>query len=398
MLHPLEIKPDIYWVGGVDWNERNFHGYTTDRGSTYNAYLILDEEITLIDTAKESFADDLIKRISVLCNPSEIRYIISNHVEQDHSGSLRKLLELAPQARVIASAPQGVNGLKAHYGSDFDLEGVKTGDTLCIGKRTLEFIQCPMVHWPDNMTVYSKDDKILFSNDAFGQHFASSKHFDDEVGLHEVLEQATKYYANIVMPYSMQVQRLLQAVQDLDFDMIAPAHGVIWRSHVQDIVSKYHSWSNNESEEYALVIFDSMWHATERMAVQIVEAFIEQGITARLFDLKYDHISDIMTEVLKARYIAVGSPTLNNMMMPTVAAFLTYMRGLAPKKRASLAFGSFGWAPAGPKQVYESLEQCGFDMLMPVCSHQWSAHDDYLAELQSEVLTALDAYRKREAE
>ena len=219
-----------------------------------------------------------------------------------------------------------------------------------------------MVHWPDSMVTYDEYDQILFSNDAFGQHYASSKRFDDEVGLPEVLVQAQKYYANIVMPYGKNVEAALRALSGLSFDMIAPAHGIIWRSHVPEILEMYKKWSSGIPEEYALVVYDSMWHTTEAMATEITEAFIEMGIPARLLDLKVNHISDIMAEVLNARYIAVGSPTLNKTMMPTVASFLCYMRGLAPAGRVGIPFGSYGWAPMGPNEVYQALESCTFTL------------------------------------
>ena len=346
MLHAVEVKPGIYWVGGIDWNERNFHGYTTDRGSTYNAYLIMDEHPTLIDTCKPGFADELIERVSEIIDPSKIEYIVANHVEQDHSGALPAIHALAPDAKIYCSAPHGAKGLTAHYG-DLGYVPVKTGDNLCIGRRTLQFTQTVMVHWPDNMVTYCPEDRILFSNDAFGQHFASPKRFDDEVGLPEVLAQAKKYYANIVMPYSRHVVRALDALGGLDIDMIAPSHGVIWRSHVAEILETYARWSSLEPEDYAIVVYDSMWHTTETMAREIVEAFVECGVPARLFDLKANHISDIMTEMLSAKYVAVGSPTLNNGMMPTVAAFLCYLKGLSPKGgwagRVGIPFGSYGW-------------------------------------------------------
>ena len=397
MLHAVQIKPDVYWVGGIDWNERNFHGYTTDRGSTYNAYLIMDEHITLIDTCKPTFADELIERISEIVDPSRIEYLIANHVEQDHSGAIPAICELAPDVKIYTSAPKGVSGLTAHYG-DRGYIPVKTGDTLCIGKRTLSFVQTVMVHWPDNMVTYSDYDRILFSNDAFGQHFASSKHFDDEVGLPEVLAQAQKYYANIVMPYSRNVVKALDACGGLDIDMIAPSHGVIWRSHVADILGIYKRWSALEASDYAIVVYDSMWHTTETMAHEIMEAFIECGIPTRLFDLKVNHISDIMTEVLDAKYVAVGSPTLNSGMMPTVASFLCYLKGLSPatgwKGRVGLAFGSYGWAPVGPNAVAEQLEKCGYELALGTLSHQWTEDEASLAELQSTVVEGLRASRE----
>ena len=393
MLRAIEIKPDVYWVGGTDWNERNFHGYTTDRGSTYNAYLIMDERITLIDTCKGTFADDLIERISDIVDPSRIEYVVSNHVEQDHSGAIPRVMELAPNATIITSDPHGLKGLTAHYGSDYNYRAVKTGDTLRIGKRTLTFTATVMVHWPDNMVTYSDYDKILFSNDAFGQHFASSKHFDDEVGLPEVLEQAKKYYANIVMPYSRHVVKALKVLGGVEFDMIAPSHGVIWRSHVPEILEAYARWSSLEPDDYAIVVYDSMWHTTENMALQIVEAFIEEGVPARLFDLKANHISDIMTEVLSAKYIAVGSPTLNNSMMPTVAAFLCYLKGLSPKNRIGIPFGSYGWGQTGPKEVAESLEKCGFSLDFGTLTRQWTEDEQGLAELDRAIIDGIRATR-----
>ncbi len=395
MLKAVEIKPDVFWVGGIDWNERNFHGYTTERGSTYNAYLILDEQITLIDTCKRPFTDELIDRISDIVDPASIAYVVSNHVEMDHSGGLPALAAIAPDATIVTGEPKGVRGLCAHYGDGLNLMGVKTGDTLNIGKRTLTFVQTPMVHWPDSMVTYDEYDKILFSNDSFGQHYASSKRFDDEVGLPEVLVQAQKYYANIVMPYGKNVEAALKALAAYHFDMIAPAHGIIWRTHVPEILDCYRQWSSGEPEEYALVVYDSMWHTTEAMAVEITEAFMEMGIPARLLDLKVNHISDIMAEVLCARYIAVGSPTLNKTMMPTVAAFLCYMRGLAPAGRVGIPFGSYGWAPMGPNEVYQQLESCKFTLPEAPFTHQWVEDEEGLTRLHDEVIQFVSLFHAK---
>lgn len=389
MLQAAEIKPSIWWVGGIDWNERNFHGYTTERGSTYNAYLIMDEKITLVDTCKREFADEMLERIATVVDPCEISYIVANHVEMDHSGALPIVAAACPNAQVVCSDPQGVRGLKAHFGSNLRFLPVKSGDRLSLGKRELRFVHTPMVHWPDNMVAYSPVDRLLFSNDAFGQHFASSKRFDDEVGLPEVMAQAKKYYANIVMPYGKNVRAALRTLSECDFDMIAPSHGVIWRSHVNEVLAKYSVWSSGEAEEYALVIYDSMWHTTEAMARAITEAFMEMGIPARLYDLKVNHVSDIMTEVLSARYIAVGSPTLNKQMMPTVAAFLCYMKGLAPAGRVGIPFGSYGWMQAGPKDVAAALEACGFQLPCGVIAHQWVETPEGLDEVRDTVKAAI---------
>ena len=393
MLNAIEISPKVWWVGGIDWNERLFHGYTTERGITYNAYLIMDEKITLIDTCKATFADELVQRISQVVDPAKIDVVITNHVEMDHSGSLPVIHKIAPNAEIYASAGAGVNELRAHFG--IEATPVKTGDTLCIGERTLSFVTTPMVHWPDNMVTYSDVDKILFSNDAFGQHFATTKRFDDENDMCEVMKQAKKYYANIVWPYGMQAGRALAAVKGLELKMIAPSHGCIWRSHIDEIIAKYEEWTTYQTQEKAVVVFDSMWHSTESMAREICDAFIAEGISAQLIDVKSTHISDIMLYMCDARYVAVGSPTLNSNMLPTVASFLTYMRGLSPKneQRIGLAFGSYGWAPLGPKQVYAELENAKFQMPVPVVAQQWIPSAENLAELQATVRAMIGTAR-----
>lgn len=393
MLNAIEISPKVWWVGGIDWNERLFHGYTTERGITYNAYLIMDEKITLIDTCKATFADELVQRISQVVDPAKIDVVITNHVEMDHSGSLPVIHKIAPNAEIYASAGAGVNELRAHFG--IEATPVKTGDTLCIGERTLSFVTTPMVHWPDNMVTYSDVDKILFSNDAFGQHFATTKRFDDENDMCEVMKQAKKYYANIVWPYGMQAGRALAAVKGLELKMIAPSHGCIWRSHIDEIIAKYEEWTTYQTQEKAVVVFDSMWHSTESMAREICDAFIAEGVSAQLIDVKSTHISDIMLYMCDVKYVAVGSPTLNSNMLPTVASFLTYMRGLSPKneQRIGLAFGSYGWAPLGPKQVYAELENAKFQLPVPVVAQQWVPSEESLAELQGTVRKMIEAAR-----
>ena len=393
MLNAIEISPKVWWVGGIDWNERLFHGYTTEAGITYNAYLIMDEKITLIDTCKATFSNELVQRISQVVDPAKIDVVITNHVEMDHSGSLPVIHKIAPNAQIYASAGAGVNEVKAHFG--IEATPVKSGDTLNIGERTLTFVTTPMVHWPDNMATYSDVDQILFSNDAFGQHYATTKRFDDENDLCEIMKQAKKYYANIVWPYGMQAHKALEAVKGLELKMIAPSHGCIWRSHIDKILEKYEAWTTYQTEEKAVVVFDSMWHSTEMMAREICDSFIAEGISAKLIDVKASHISDIMTDLCDARYVAVGSPTLNSNMLPTVASFLTYMRGLSPKndQRIGLAFGSYGWAPLGPKQVYEELEKAKFNLPVPVITQQWIPSEENLAELQATVKKIIEDAR-----
>jgi len=382
-MKPIEIKKDVYWVGGIDWDLRNFHGYLTQRGSTYNAYLIIDEKITLVDSVKYYLCDELLERISHIVDPGKIDYIVSNHVEMDHSGSIPMLKKIAPNATVITS-PKGEAGLKAHFEQDLNSQVVNTGDTLNIGKRSLHFVLTPMVHWPDNMVTYIAEDKVLFSNDAFGQHLASSERFDDEYPINIIIEEAQKYYANIVLPFSTQVQKALAAVADLDIDVICPSHGLIWRSHIPTILEHYKKWSLNETDEKALIIYDTMWHSTKKIAYAVQRAFEDSGIHTRMFNLQQTHISDIMTEVLTAKYICIGSPTLNNNMLPTVGAFLTYFKGLAPKKRIGLAFGSYGWSGQSVGLVEDVLQACQFEMLDNI-RLQYIPNDDTLQSIIEQV-------------
>ncbi len=396
MLHAEEISKDVWWVGGLDWNERLFHGFATEMGITYNAYLIMDEKITLIDTTKKPFASELIERISEIVDPSKIDIVIANHVEMDHSGSLPEIMKLAPNATIYASNPQGINGLKAHYGDEYNYVGVKTGDTLNIGKRTLSFIQTPMVHWPDNMATYSDFDKILFSNDAFGQHIATSKRFDSDNPYKLVMYQAKKYYANIVQPYAMQARKALEAAKTLDLKMIAPSHGVIWKDHIQDIFDEYDKWTNREVVEKCVVIYDSMWHSTETMARAIVSGVTAAGVEVHLYDLKENPHSDIMTQLMNSKYVFIGSPTYNSHMMPNVASFLTYLHGLSPinDQRYGMAFGSYGWAPLGPREVNAVLEDIKFNMMCEVQTRNWIPSEEYLDDLENRMTDLINSLKK----
>ncbi len=361
-MKAIEIKKGIYWVGGIDWDLRNFHGYLTQRGSTYNSYLIIDEKITLVDNVKHYLFEEQLKRISEIIDPADIDYIVQNHIEMDHSGSLPKIMEVCTKAKIFAS-PKGIEGLPKHYKQNWDFNVVKSGDVLDLGKRKLHFVQTPMVHWPDNMVSYCPEEKILFSNDAFGQHIASSERFDDQYPFNVMMHEAAKYYANIVLPYSKQVVKALEVVGELDIEVICPSHGLVIRKYIPELIEKYHKWSTNKTDNKALIIYDTMWGSTEKMAHSVQEAFETKGYQTRMFNLQYTHISDIMTEILTTKYICVGSPTLNNNILPTVAAFLTYLKGLAPKDRIGLAFGSYGWGGQSVGIVENILKECGFEML-----------------------------------
>lgn len=386
-MEAVKIKEGVYWVGGIDWHLRNFHGYLTQRGSTYNAYLIIDEKITLIDTVKHYLYDEMIQRISSIIDPEKIDYVISNHVEMDHSGGLPKLMEMIPNAEVFTS-PNGEKGLKKHYKKDWNFNVVKNGDSINLGKRNINFVLTPMVHWPDNMVSYCPEEKILFSNDAFGQHIATSERFDDELPINIVMEEAKKYYANIVLPYSFQVKKALEALGGIELDVIAPSHGIIWRDHIDDILKAYVKWSDNKTDNLALIIYDTMWNSTEKIAFAIQNGFEQKNINTRIMNLQHNHISDIMTDILTAEYICVGSPTLNNNMLPTVAAFLTYLKGLAPKDRTAMAFGSYGWGGQSVGMIEDILKSCKFDTLEQI-KLQYVPDDEQLEEVTEKIVSQI---------
>jgi len=297
-----KIATDIYWTGYIDWDLRNFHGYSTPTGSSYNAYLIVDENPTLIDTVKYYGFSEMVSRIKEIIDPAKIKYIISNHTEMDHSGTIDKMLELCPDAEVVCS-PKGEEGLKKHFKKNWKFKVVNSGDELTIGSRTLHFLLMPMVHWPDSMATYLKNDKILFSNDAFGQHHASYQRYAGEIGIDVVLEAAAKYYGNIVMPYGNQVLKVLDALKSINVKMICPAHGLIWRKEedIQKIIALYRKWASHETENKAVIIYDSMWHSTEKMALSLNQMLDKENISVTRLNLQTTHISDAVTEILGSK-------------------------------------------------------------------------------------------------
>jgi len=376
----IEVLKDIYWVGAVDWNIRDFHGYSVDRGSSYNAFLAIDDKVALFDTVKKGFKNDLIGNIREIIDPAEIDYLIVNHVEMDHSGLIAEIVDLVQPEKIICSE-MGKKNLLAHFHQEqWPYEAVKTGDTISLGKRSVHFIETRMLHWPDSMFSYIPEDGLLISSDAFGQHVASSERFDDEVDLSILLSHAAKYYANIILPYSALVQKLLAQVREigLKIDMIAPDHGLIWRKNLQKILECYDVWSQQKSKVKALVIYDTMWHSTEMMAKAIVEGLIEQGVSAQLFDLSSTHRSDIIAEVLDAGALIIGSSTLNNGMLPRMAYLLHYMKGLRPAKKIGAAFGSYGWSGEAVKLITAALEEMKFEILDPGIKIQYVPQDDDL--------------------
>ncbi len=361
------LKEGVNWVGVVDWNIRDFHGYITRRGSTYNAYLISDEKTALIDTVKSTFSNELIEHISELTSLEKIDYIIVNHVEMDHSSSLPVIAKLAKNAKIISSQ-RGKDALIKHYGADFNVvETVKTGDALKLGKRTLRFLEAPMLHWPDSMFTYLVEDKILMPNDAFGQHLASSGRYDDEVDECELMEEAKTYYANILMPFAPLITRKIQEVvqMGIPIDIIAPSHGVIWRKDPSKIINAYMNWSSGAAKQKTVVVFDTMWGSTDKMARAIAGGVTSGGVEVKLLKLRATDNTDVVTEILDAKAVVVGSPTLNNQMFPTVSSFLTYITGLKPKGKVWGFFGSYGWGGGAVRDMTEMAKKAGFEVHEP---------------------------------
>jgi flavorubredoxin len=365
-MKTVEIAKGIYEVGAIDWNIRDFHGYSTHLGTTYNAYLIMDEKITVIDTVKRDFADELLENISQIVDPKKIDYVISNHTEMDHSGGLARLMHRIGENKPLYCSKLGHKNLSKHFQHKWNYQPVEDGSHLSIGKRTLIFMETRMLHWPDSMFTYAKEDKILFSSDAFGQHYAGLERFDDQVG-DEIMPHAKKYFANILLLYSPLILKLVEKVKEigLDIRMICPDHGIIWRKDPLKIVDAYVEWSRQKPKRKAVVVYDTMWHSTEMMGEAIVDALGQQGVDGKPMHLRKWHRSDIMTEVLDSGAIIVGSPTLNNGLFPTVSDFLAYMKGLKPQNKIGAAFGSYGWSGEAVKMITAELEEMKFRVIDP---------------------------------
>ncbi len=365
-MKAVEIAKDIYSVGVIDWNIRDFHGYSTERGSSYNAYLILDEKVVLIDTVKKAFTDEMLENISSIIDPKDIDIVISNHTEMDHSGGLPRVMHYIGEDKPVYCSKMGLKNLSQHFPSGLNLRQVKNGEELNIGKRTLSFLETRMLHWPDSMFTYDQTDKILFSSDAFGQHYAGFETFDDEVD-DEIMYHAKKYFANILLLYAPLILKLIDKVTEmgLDIKMICPDHGIIWRSDPGRIINAYIEWSKQEGRKKAIVVYDTMWHSTEVMAENIAEGIASQGVEARPIHIRSSDRSEIMTEALNAKAIVFGSPTLNNTMFPTVADVLTYMKGLKPKNKLAAAFGSYGWSGEAVAEIRGHLENMDMEIIDP---------------------------------
>jgi flavorubredoxin len=380
----FKVVPDIWSVGAVDWDVRSFHGpsYSTYRGTTYNAYAIVDHKTALVDTVHRPFAQELIQNLKQVEGLANIDYVIVNHIEPDHSGSLPEIMKLYPQATIVCTA-KAQEGLRRYYdGDSWNWQIVKTGDSLELGHHTLQFIETPMMHWPDNMVTYIPQKQILLSNDAFGQHFAWSHPFDDQNSLEEIMVEATKYYANILTPFSKIVAKKLSEIlaMNLDIKIIAPGHGIIWRSHPEKIIEAYRRWANAEADPKALIVYDTMWGSTEKMARAILEGIARAGVPAILYKASASDSNDIMAQLLESKAIVVGSSTINNDMLVPVAAFLDEVKGLKPLNKLGAAFGSHGWRGGAVESIEKQLTEGKVQLAMDSLKVQWAPDEDFLEE------------------
>lgn len=385
MRKAIELKKNIYWVGVHDFQCRHFHGslFPIEDGTSYNAYLIVDEEVTLIDTVEDVFFDVMMERVRSVIGDRAIDHVIVQHGEMDHSGGFTKLVELYPNIKAYASKA-GVLSMQQQYFNNHPFETVKTGDTLKTGEQTLTFVEMPLIHWPDNMLTYVSPANIVFSNDAFGQHVCSYQIFDDQHELSMLLEKAKDYYANIVMPYGVQVKNKLDAIlkMGLEIEMIAPAHGIVWRSHIQEMISAYYNFATMKSKDKALIVYESTWKNTEMMAEEFAEALGQEGIDVRLYQASKTSSALIMKELMDAKVVLIGSGNYNNAMSPVIASFIEKLLSMKPKNKKAYVFGSYGWANVVVKAMQDRLVNGKFAMMetAPV-SVQYTPDGNHLAQI-----------------
>jgi len=370
----VELKDGVYWVGFVDWNIKRFHGheYSTHRGTTYNAYLIVDEKIALVDTVWGPYSQHMIENIKKIIDIKKIDYVIANHAEVDHSGGLPELMKIIPDATVVVSE-KGNESIFKHYHENWKFKVVKSGESISLGKNNLVFVAAPMLHWPDSMFTYLTGKNILMPNDAFGMHYASSERFNDEADMIEVYQEAIKFYANILTPFSDLVIRKIDEFKKLNIpvDIIAPSHGIIWRKDPLQIVNKYYEWATQKNDGSVVIIYDTMWNATEKMAKAISEGLEMEGVKFKYFNMAVSDRNDVLTEIFKSKGIIIGSPTLNNGLLPTIKPILEDLKGLKFKNKVGAAFGSYGWSGENVKHIEENLEKAKIKKLQDGIKIKW---------------------------
>ncbi|MFZ2398951.1 MAG: FprA family A-type flavoprotein [Smithella sp.] len=375
----VKVTDNVYWVGAIDWTIRDFHGYTTPHGSTYNAYLVMADDITLIDTVKAPFMGEMLARIRSVVEPSKIKYIVSNHSEMDHSGCLPEVIDFIKPQKVFASAT-GVKTLKELFHDQHEITPVKDGETLNLGNMELTFMETRMIHWPDSMFTYLAKDELLFSQDAFGMHLATLERFADEIPAATLEYEGATYYANIVLPYSAIVLKALEkvAASGIKIKIIAPDHGPIWRKDLGWIIDLYKKWASQKPTAKAVVVYATMWHSTGKMARAISEALAQAGVKVKLLSMNETHRSEVVYEVLDAGALIVGSPTLNNNILPQMADVMTYLKGLKPVNKIGAAFGSYGWSGESVKHLEAMLKEMKVDIVAESIAVKNAPGDDVL--------------------
>ena len=380
-----KIRENVYRVGTTDWELQYFHGYelSTHRGSTYNSYLIKDEKTVLIDTVWAPLTEQFIDSLKKLVDISTIDYVVVNHAEPDHSGGLPKVMELAPNATVVVS-PKGEESVKNYYHNhqDWKFQVVKTGDKINLGKNELVFVEATMLHWPDSMFAYLTGENILFSNDAFGQHYATSELYNDQVDQCELYEEALKYYANILTPFSKMVTRKLDEVValNLPLEMIAPAHGVIWRDNPGQIIEKYYEWASGKSEDKVVIVYSSMWDSTKDMAIAIGQGLEEAGVSYKLFNMAISDSNDVITEIFKSKGLLLGSSTVNNGLIPSIMTIIEEIKGFKFQNKIAAAFGSYGWSGESTKLLEGYLKDAKIEIVQDSIKFKYKPTEEELKE------------------
>jgi len=379
----IKISDHVYWVGAIDWTIRDFHGYTTPHGSTYNAYLIMADKVTLIDTVKAPFKGEMLARIRSVVDPAQIKYIISNHSEMDHSGCLMEVIDLIKPEKVFASV-MGVKTLKELFPDQHEIIPVKDGESLSLGNMELTFMETRMIHWPDSMFSYLACDQVLFSQDAFGMHMASLERFADEIAAATLEYEAATYYANIVLPYSPLVLKALERVTATGWKIkiFAPDHGPVWRKDLGKIIELYQKWAAQRPTAKAVVVYATMWHSTEKMAGAIAEALAGEGIKVKMMSMNETHRSEVIYELLDAGALIAGSPTLNNNILPQMADVMTYLKGLKPANLIGAAFGSYGWSGESVRHLEEMLKEMKVGIAAEAVSTKHVPDDAMLSKCQ----------------
>lgn len=362
-----QITNNVYSVGIVDWNMRSFHGNTfiTKNGVTYNSYLINDTEPALIDIVHKGFEDEFIKNISKIVEPEKIKHVILNHLEPDHSGSLEYMAKVLKNAKFYGTAKLK-EGAEKYYNLDIQINVVKTGDVINLGNNTLTFVEVPMVHWPDSMMTYCPQQKVLFSNDAFGQHIATNKIFTDEIEQDILWQEVTKYYANILWPLGMMIEKSINNLlkMNLPIDFVAPSHGLVWKKdNINKVIEKYLSWAKNEVKNEVVIVYETMWGSTEIMAREIARALTDNNIEVKMFDIAKTDFAQIAYEMLEAKGFVIGSSTHDNEMLAYIAGYIHFLKGMRPKNRVALSFGSFGWAGGAVKEIATNLSSFGIEVI-----------------------------------